>query len=158
MKALLDLITQEPRLSDAQVAERVGLTAQEVTDQRTAWEATGKIMGYRAIIKHDADSDYVSAFIEVKITPERGGGFDSLASRIAKFDEVSACYLVSGGYDLLLLVTGSNIHDIARFVSERLSTIAGVLSCSTHFHLKTYKKMGCFYESQVESDRLIVSP
>ena len=100
----------------------------------------------------------MAAFIEVKMTPERDGGFDRLAMRISRFDEVSSCYLASGGFDLLVLVEGKSMREIARFVAEKLSTLEGVLSTSTHFHLKTYKKNGCVFEAPVQTERLAVAP
>jgi DNA-binding Lrp family transcriptional regulator len=101
----------------------------------------------------------VRAVIEVRITPERGGGFDRLAERIAKFEEVESCYLMSGGYDLLVFVSGESLHKVAAFVSEKLATIEGVLSTSTHFLLRTYKEQGFLVSSQGETKtRLDVSP
>ncbi|MEG2249051.1 MAG: Lrp/AsnC ligand binding domain-containing protein, partial [Akkermansia sp.] len=94
----------------------------------------------------------------VKVTPEREGGFDRLATRIARFDEVSSCYLASGGFDLLIIIEGKDIREIANFVSEKLSTLDGILSTSTHFHLKTYKKNGCLFDIPTQDERLIVSP
>ena len=104
------------------------------------------------------DADAVTAFIEVSITPERGGGFDRLAERIARFDEVKNCWLMSGGYDLAIMVEGSNLREIARFVSEKLSTVDGVISTATRFRLKTYKQNGVLLSQPVNAERLPVSP
>ena len=82
----------------------------------------------------------------MKVTPERGGGFDRLAMRIARFDQVVSCYLASGGYDLMVVVEGSDLREVARFVSEKLSTMDGVISTATHFRLKTYKENGFIFE------------
>lgn len=159
MDALLELLTAEARLSDAELARRTGLTEQEVREKRTTWEQEGKILGYQAVINHgDNDDDGVFAFIEVKVTPERGGGFDRLAGRIARFDEVRACFLASGGFDLLVMVQSSSMRGIANFVAEKLSTLEGVLSTSTHFHLKTYKRNGIMFNSDPGDRRLAVSP
>lgn len=159
MDALLELLSAEARLSDAELGLRTGLTEQEVRAKRTAWEQEGKILGYQAIINNgDNDDEGVFAFIEVKVTPERGGGFDRLAGRISRFDEVQACYLASGGFDLLVMVQSSSMRGIANFVAEKLSTLDGVLSTSTHFHLKTYKKNGIMFGSEQEDHRLAVSP
>ena len=100
----------------------------------------------------------VSAFIEVKLTPERGGGFDRMAMRIAKFDQVVSCYLASGGYDLLVVVEGNDLRDVASFVSNKLSTLDGVLSTATHFRLKAYKENGFIFETEEPEGRLSVSP
>jgi DNA-binding Lrp family transcriptional regulator len=101
----------------------------------------------------------VRAVIEVKITPERGGGFNRLAERISRFDEVESCYLMSGAYDLLIFMNGPNLQKAAAFVSEKLSTIEGVLSTSTHFLLRSYKEGGFLIEMAVEeNERLKVAP
>src|SRR4029077_6069993 len=96
--------------------------------------------------------------IEVKITPERGGGFDRLASRIARFQEVESCYLMSGGYDLLVMVRGANLQEVASFIAEKLSTIKGVISTATHFRLKAYKENGVSLNQAAKSERLPGSP
>ena len=96
--------------------------------------------------------------IEVKLTPERDGGFDRLAARIAKFDQVLSCYLMSGSYDLLLVVEGEDLMEVARFVSEKLSTMEGVLSTATHFRLKTYKENGFAFGGDEDPERLPVAP
>ncbi len=159
METLLELLATNARLSDLELAERSGLTQQQVTEQRVAWEKDGTILGYQAVINKDEDHDTdVYAFIEVKVTPERGGGFDRLATRISLFDEVESCYLASGGFDLLLTVQGSTMRSIANFVAEKLSTLDGVLSTSTHFHLKTYKRNGILFQQPPTDQRLAVSP
>ena len=96
--------------------------------------------------------------IEVKITPERGGGFDRLAERIAKHSEVKSCYLMSGGYDLLVMLEGQTLKELATFVSEKLSTIQGVLSTSTHFMLKSYKEQSVLIRQETTDIRLAVTP
>jgi len=100
----------------------------------------------------------VRAVIEVKITPERGGGFDRLAARIAKYDEVRSCYLMSGAYDLLVIVEGESLKEVAMFVSEKLATIQGVISTATHFMLKPYKEQGVMMKPERHEERLAVSP
>ncbi|HRE83359.1 MAG TPA: Lrp/AsnC ligand binding domain-containing protein, partial [Opitutaceae bacterium] len=101
----------------------------------------------------------VRAVIEVRITPERGGGFNRLAERISRFDEVESAYLMSGGYDLLVFVKGSSLQKVAAFVSERLSTIEGVVSTSTHFMLRCYKEQGFLLDQgETQSSRLTVAP
>ena len=94
----------------------------------------------------------------MKITPERDGGFDRIASCISKFDEVQSCYLMSGGYDLLVLVEAGNLRQVASFVAEKLSTIEAVVSTATRFRLKTYKENGAFHHFDVTPERLSVSP
>jgi DNA-binding Lrp family transcriptional regulator len=94
----------------------------------------------------------------VKVTPERGGGFDRLAMRIARFDQVVSCYLASGGYDLMVVVEGADLREVARFVSEKLSSLDGVISSATHFRLKTYKENGFVFDRESSTERLAVSP
>lgn len=96
--------------------------------------------------------------IEVRITPEREGGFDRIAARVARYPEVVSCQLMSGGYDLLIVVEGPDLKQVASFVSEKLSTIQGVISTATHFQLKTYKEAGVLFLEDEKSERLAVSP
>jgi DNA-binding Lrp family transcriptional regulator len=100
----------------------------------------------------------VTAVVEVKITPERGGGFDRLAARIGNFSEVQSCYLMSGGYDLLVILEGTNLQEIATFIAEKLSTIKGVISTATRFRLKTYKENGVSLVREPKPQRLAVTP
>jgi len=156
---LLQLLSSKARLSDAELAELLSLTPEQVKVRIAAWEKDGTILGYQAVTDPElAAAGHVSAFIEVKMTPERGGGFDRLALRIARFDQVSSCYLASGGYDLMVVVEGKDLRDVARFVSEKLSTLDGVLSTATHFRLKTYKEKGFLFDHESRTERLAVSP
>jgi DNA-binding Lrp family transcriptional regulator len=100
----------------------------------------------------------VQAVIEVKLTPERGGGFNRLAERISKYNEVNSCYLMSGSYDVLVIIDGNSLHDVASFVSEKLATIEGVTSTATHFLLKRYKEKGVLISGTEEIELLAVSP
>ena len=102
--------------------------------------------------------DKVTAVIEVKVTPQREGGFNTVVERIGRFPEVRSAYLMSGTYDVLLFVEGRNLREVAAFVSERLSPLDGVLSTSTHFMLKTYKRLGVLMESGHAEERLSVAP
>lgn len=156
---LLQLLRRKARFSDQELADLLSSTRQTVAEKVAAWEGDGTILGYHAVIDPEATGDTsVSAFIEVKVTPERGGGFDRLAMRIARFDQVVSCYLASGGYDLMVVVEGGDLREVARFVSEKLSSLDGVISTATHFRLKTYKENGFIFEKQPETERLAVSP
>ena len=125
----------------------------------TEYEQSGVIRGYQAILNEDRlDLDKVTAVIEVKVTPQREGGFDTIAKRISRLPEVQSAYLMSGTYDLLLFVEGRNLREVATFVSERLSPLEGVLSTSTHFMLKSYKRLGVLMQQEVSDERLTVSP
>ena len=154
--ALLKILEADARLSDCQIAERLGASEAEVAAARAELEKEGRIVGYQTIVNDDSDG--VAAFIEVRCTPERGGGFNRLATRIARFNEVRSCYLMSGGYDLLVMVEAKDLLAVAQFVSEKLSSMEGVLSTSTHFRLKTYKLNGLMFEEAPAMDRMIVAP
>ncbi|MFM2243663.1 MAG: hypothetical protein RLZ97_2519 [Verrucomicrobiota bacterium] len=156
---LLDLLRRNARHTPKELAEILDLPEAEVKARIAEWEGDGTIAGYQAVIDADRAGDRdVSAFIEVKLTPERGGGFDRLAMRIARFEQVTSCYLASGGYDLMVVVEGGDLREVARFVSEKLSTMDGVLSTATHFRLKTYKENGFLLEGESETQRLAVAP
>lgn len=156
---LLQLLRTKARYSHTELADLLSSTSEQVGARIAAWENDGTILGYQAVVDPEkADADAVAAFIEVKVTPERGGGFDRLAMRIARFDQVTSCYLASGGYDLMVVVEGGDLREVARFVSEKLSTLDGVLSTATHFRLKTYKENGFIFEREAASERLAVSP
>ena len=159
MNQLLDLLRKNARCSNAELAERVGEPEDKVAAQIAAWEKDGTIRGYHAMIDPARDGeDDVTAFIEVRLTPERGGGFDRLARRIARFEQVISCYLISGGYDLLVMVDGRDLLGVAGFVSEKLSTVEGVVSTATHFRLKSYKEKGFLFGENEEVSRLPVTP
>ncbi len=156
---MLEVLRREGRQSLASLAERFSIPEAEVEAKVAAWEEEGLILGYQAVIDMTkAEVGGVTAFIEVKLTPEGGGGFDRLASRIAKFEQVESCYLASGGYDLMVIVQGEDLMSVARFVSEKLSSMGGVLSTATHFRLKTYKENGFLFGGSGEGERLLVSP
>ncbi len=156
---LLQLLRRKARISDRELADLLSLDQAAIAARIANWEADGIIMGYHAVIDPEATGDTsVSAFIEVKVTPERGGGFDRLAMRVARFDQVVSCYLASGGYDLMVVVEGADLREVARFVSEKLSSLDGVISTATHFRLKTYKENGFVFERATATERLAVSP
>ena len=156
---LLELLRRKARFTHQELADLLSSEPDTVSKRVAAWENDGTIRGYHAVIDPEVAGDTsVSAFIEVKVTPERGGGFDRLAMRIARFDQVVSCYLASGGYDLMVVVEGSDLREVARFVSEKLSTLDGVLSTATHFRLKTYKENGFLFERDASSERLAVAP
>lgn len=156
---LLNILRRKARASLKELADLTASSESDVASKISAWEKDRTILGYHAVTNQEAIGDTsVSAFIEVRLTPERGGGFDRLAMRIARFDQVVSCYLASGGYDLLVVVEGHDLREVARFVSEKLSSLDGVLSTATHFRLKTYKENGFLFEQETETERLPVSP
>lgn len=159
MDPLLKLLEEHALHSHEELAKMLDLNTEEVQRRIKAYEDDKIILGYKAVINDDkVDSDLVKAVIEVKIQPEREGGFDRIADRIAKFDEVTSLFLMSGGYDLLIFVEGHSLRQVAQFVSEKLATIQGVTSTATHFMLKTFKEQGVMMEMGEEAERLKVSP
>ena len=159
MDELLNILKKNALESPENIAKMLNLSIDQVRTKIAEYEKQGVIRGYQAIVNEDQlDLDKVTAVIEVKVTPEREGGFDRVASRISKFPEVQSVYLMSGAYDLLLFVAGHDLRQVAMFVSEKLATIEGVLSTSTHFMLKTYKHHGVLMESEHADERLSVSP
>ena len=160
MDKLIQLLKENGRCSVEEISSQLGLEADQIEKRISDLIDSGVILGFTAITDSSKldESDTVSALIEVKLTPERGGGFDRLARRIAKFDEVESCMLMSGGYDLCVVISGSSLHNVATFVAEKLSTLEGVISTATHFQLKTYKTNGFLAESDASGERLPVSP
>ena len=159
MKELIDLLRQNARFSNEQLAEMLGTTADDIEQQIQKLENDGIIKGYSAIIDENrADKDMVIANIELKVTPQRDCGFDELAKTVMMYDEVESISLMSGSYDLLVTVKGKNLKEIALFVAQRLSTIDGVLSTTTHFVLKTYKEKGIFIEDEDVDERNMIAP
>jgi len=159
MDPILQILESNAVASPEVIAEQLKLTPAQVRARIRELEEEKVILGYRALV-HDekAGRNPVRAIIEVRITPERDGGFDRIAARIAKFDEVRSCRLMSGGYDLLVVVEGSDLRTVANFVSQKLATIQGVLSTATHFMLKTYKEQGVLYPEETFDERLKVTP
>ena len=160
MDRLIQLLKENARYSIEELAIAVGQSQEEVAESLSTLIDSGTILGFTAItdISKLEGSNTVSALIEVKLTPERGGGFDRLARRIAKFDEVESCMLMSGAYDLCVVISGSSLHSVATFVAEKLSTLDGVISTATHFQLKSYKSNGFLSESESSGERLAVTP
>jgi DNA-binding Lrp family transcriptional regulator len=159
MEPLLKCLQDNAAIKPGQLAKMLNLSESQVTDKIKGYEAEEVILGYRAILNEEKlGMDVVRAVIEVKITPERGGGFDRLAERIAKYDEVHSCYLMSGGYDLMVVIQGASLREVARFVSEKLATIQGVISTATHFMLKPYKDQGILVTREKNDERLVVTP
>ncbi len=162
MNPVLTLLLEGGSLTTAQMAQVAGLSVSEVEQHLEQLKKDKIFLGWRPVLdlsREAAAAAAVRAVIEIKVTPERGGGFNRFAERIARFDEVESCYLMSGGYDLLVFVKGSSLQKVAGFVSEKLSTVEGVLSTSTHFILRCYKEQGFLLEvGEVQNSRLNVAP
>src|SRR5271155_5338119 len=146
MDALLKLLEEHALRTPVDLAKMLNLPVDEVQRRIKQYE------------DDKVDTDLVKAVIEVKIQPEREGGFDRIAKRIGKFDEVTSLFLMSGGYDLLIFVEGHSLRQVAQFVAEKLATLDGVTSTGTHFMLKTYKEQAVMMEGAEEFERLKISP
>jgi DNA-binding Lrp family transcriptional regulator len=160
MTTVLQLLLEGERLDTAQMAEILNLPESEVSAELERLKADQILLGWRPVFNPErAQSEMVRAVIEVRISPERDGGFDRLAARISQFEAVESCYLMSGTYDLLLFAKGKDLREVATFVSERLASVEGVLSTATHFMLRAYKEQGHLLLSPTESgDKPAVSP
>ena len=159
MNDLVKLLKRNARFSNEQLAAMLGTTPEDVAKQIEKLENDGIIKGYSAIVDENrADKSTVIAIIELKVTPKRDCGFDELAKTVMMYDEVDSVSLMSGSYDLAVTVTGTDYKTIALFVAQRLSTIEGVLSTSTHFVLKTYKEKGIFIQEEDADERGLIAP
>lgn len=152
MSDLISTIQETADPNPEVLAKILGRTVEEVESEIQSLRTNGSLLGWVPLLNPTkSESNEVRSVIEVKISPEREGGFDRLAHRISKFEEVEACHLMSGAYDLLVIVKGKNLHSVASFVSERLATIDGVLSTVTHFLLRSYKEHGHLLSDEGEN-------
>lgn len=159
MDPLLGLLKKNARESDVTLAKELATTPEDIRARIAAYEHEGIIRAFQAVVNEDRlDTTDVRAVIELRIRPEREGGFDRIAARISKFPQVESMFLMSGAYDLLLFVKGQSLQEVANFVSARLAPLDGVLSTATHFMLKTYKDQGVLMEGEPHDDRLQVCP
>lgn len=160
MSSVLKLLLEGERLNTAQMAQVLGLSESEIESELARLKADQILLGWRPVLNPErAQEGVVRAVIEVKISPERDGGFDRLATRISQFDSVESCYLMSGAYDLLVFAVGNDLREVATFVSERLASVEGVLSTASHFMLRAYKEQGHLLLAPAESvDKPAVSP
>ena len=159
MDELLKILATNALETRDNIARMLNVPAAEVDARIADYEKQGVIRGYQAVLNEDRlDLDKVTAVIEVKVTPQREGGFNTIADRISRYPEVNSAYLMSGGYDLLLFIEGRNLREVASFVSEKLAPLEGVISTSTHFMLKTYKRLGVQMHQETSDERLSVAP
>lgn len=163
MRQILELLERDAQLSPETIATMTGLPQAEVEQAIAGWTSSGVIRRVKAVVDWDALDDdstreTVTAFIDVSVAPARGVGFDDVAQRIARFDEVRSVYLVSGSQDLRCTVTGPTIRAVSDFVSQKLSTIDRVRATATHFVLKTYKRDGDAFLAPAPDHRLPVTP
>ncbi|WP_322199635.1 Lrp/AsnC family transcriptional regulator [Acutalibacter intestini] len=151
MEQLLELLQDEAKLTAKQLAVMLNEKEEDVAKAIAAYERDGVIKGYHALINWErAETQKATALIELRVSPQKDTGFDEIAGRVMNFPEVKSVYLMSGGYDLAVTVTGRTMQDVAMFVAKRLSTIDGVLSTATHFLLTKYKDGGVVFNSDYE--------
>lgn len=160
MDEILEILEKDARTSAEDIAKMLKKKPQSVKEAIKKYEKEGVILKYKTIINkelsRDADSE-VRALIEVNIVPQKDAGFDKIAERIYSFPEVSSCYLISGTYDLLVIVEGKNIHTVSNFVAEKLSCLENVRGTVTHFMLKKYKEDGVILKHKEENKRIAIS-
>ncbi|MGI5907170.1 MAG: Lrp/AsnC family transcriptional regulator [Christensenellales bacterium] len=157
-KEILEILRQDCRVDAEQIAVMINADPAEVAEEIKRLERDRVIVKYNAVVNMEKfDKDMVQALIEVRVTPQREQGFDALAKRIYRFAEVRSVYLVSGSYDLMVLVEGLDMRQVALFVAEKLSVIDGVLSTATSFVLRKYKEDGVIILDDEKDDRLVVT-
>ncbi len=153
-KAILQALEDHANLTPAQLAAMCGKETGDVKKLIETYEENGVILGYKTIIDWDkTDREYVSALIEVKITPQRDRGFDRVAEQIYSYPEVQSLYLMSGGFDLAVLIEGKTMKEVAYFVAQKLAPIEDVISTATHFVLRKYKDKGIVYGAPEKDER-----
>ena len=155
---ILKHLEKNSRIDLHDLAVMLGIDDAKLANEIASMEKEHIICGYTTLINWDnTDKEIVTALIEVKVTPQRGMGFESLAERIAKFPEVTSVYLMSGGFDFMVLIEGKSMKEVSRFVFEKLSVLETVLSTSTHFVLKKYKDHGVELTEDKKDERMMVS-
>jgi len=156
---ILTIIEKNSRIDMSELAVLLGMEEIDIINEIAAMEKEGLICGYHTLIDWDKTGiEKVSALIEVKVTPKRGQGFEHIAERIYKYPEVSAVYLISGSYDLLVTLDGKSLREVSKFVSDKLSPLESVLSTATHFILKKYKDHGTILTKKYEDKRELITP
>ncbi len=155
---ILTFIEKNSRVDLKELAVLLGMEETDVANELEMMEKEGIICGYHTLIDWDkVTTQRVNALIEVRVTPQRGRGFDTIAERIYRYPEVEATYLISGGYDLLVSLEGKTLREVSSFVTEKLSTLETVISTSTHFILKKYKDHGIVLNNKSEDERMIMT-
>ncbi|MGD9014990.1 MAG: Lrp/AsnC family transcriptional regulator [Candidatus Omnitrophota bacterium] len=160
MNEILEILEKNARISPDEIAKMLRKTTPSVKKEIKKLEKQGVILGYKTIVNKELvreDDSEVRAIIEVRVTPQKDLGFDKIAQRIYSFPEVKSCYLLSGTYDLLLVVEGKNIHTVSNFVAEKLAPLENVRGTTTHFLLKKYKEDGMILKARQENKRIAIS-
>lgn len=157
MKKLLQLLEDDCTLSHAQLAAMTGMTEAEVASAVAQYEKDDIIRGYKAIVDWDrTEREAVTALIEVNVTPQRGEGFDRIAERIYQYDEVESVYLMSGSFDLTVIISGRTLKEVALFVGQKLAPLEDVTGTATHFILKKYKEKHLIFRKQEDQEERFV--
>lgn len=159
MEEILNILDKEKgNISRAKIAQMLGLEEQEVADSIEKMEKENVIVGYKTIVNWDkTDKDVVTALIELRITPQRGEGFDKVAERIYKYPQVKSLYLMSGAYDLAVTIEGKSMKEVALFVAQKLAPMDSIISTATHFVLKKYKEEGIVFEDDEKDTRQVIT-
>ncbi len=156
---ILRIIERNSRIDTGELAVRLGRDESDVVNEMMKMEEEGIICGYHTMINWEKTTqETVTALIEVRVTPQRGEGFDKIAERVYKYPEVKSVYLISGGFDLLVTLEGKTLKEVSMFISDKLSTLDTVISTSTHFILKKYKDHGTIMTKKKQDERQMITP
>ena len=156
---ILRIIERNSRIDTGELAVRLGRDESDVVNEMMKMEEEGIICGYHTMINWEKTTqETVTALIEVRVTPQRGEGFDKIAERVYKYPEVKSVYLISGGFDLLVTLEGKTLKEVSMFISDKLSTLDTVISTSTHFILKKYKDHGTILTKKKQDERQMITP
>ena len=158
MQKILEILEKNSHLSPQQIAVMLGRDVEEVKGEIEKMEEEGIIVGYQTLVDWDkAETERVTAFIELRVTPQRGEGFDKIAERIYQYEQVKTVWLMSGSFDIGLICEGKTMKEVALFVAEKLAPMPSVISTGTHFVLKTYKQSGVIYDKPLKDERSVIS-
>lgn len=159
MEEILNILDKEKgNVSRAKIAQMLGMEEKEVADKIEKMEKENVIVGYKTIVNWDkTDKDVVVALIELRITPQRGEGFDKVTERIYKYPQVKSLYLMSGAYDLAVTIEGKSMKEVALFVAQKLAPMDSIISTATHFVLKKYKEEGIVFEDDEKDTRQVIT-
>ena len=159
MEEILNILDKEKgNVSRAKIAQMLGMEEKEVADKIEKMEKENVIVGYKTIVNWDkTDKDVVVALIELRITPQRGEGFDKVAERIYKYPQVKSLYLMSGAYDLAVTIEGKSMKEVALFIAQKLAPMDSIISTATHFVLKKYKEEGIVFEDDEKDTRQVIT-
>jgi DNA-binding Lrp family transcriptional regulator len=160
MDEILEILEKDARTTPEDIGKMLKKKSKDIKDAIKKYEKDGVILKYKTVLNKDLvreEESRLRALIEVSIVPQKDVGFDKIAERIYSFPEVSSCYLISGTYDLLVIVEGKNIHTVSNFVAEKLSCLENVRGTTTHFLLKKYKEDGVILKHREENKRIAIS-